>query len=346
MSLDPKITKDSAGMYWLNWTPDPTAEGYTFTTPGGSSRTFDPTLAKTRLGKHLTEPFTASVAALDVIKRSPESASYPPVVTPPNSRTPLSPNGPFREEQGDHFYRDGDGLVTEKLFVTSAPGYGIANMRWPISGPSTGIWNLRDCKVKDVSRTPPRAADGTAEAGFWIGEKTFGERLESWNSAWMEMFTGASCKGSRFVDVDLHDNPHVGLYMEHVSEDIEFRRSNFGGSRLGIKTDSSSINVEWWYQSNVYGPLLPYGGRAGSFNCKFIDCEIYCPPASHPYVCGAFLDAGTFGFEFINCRFHGPGNAIGLPNKLVDASKPNKVIDCVFENSGKKEPFYHDNAIG
>jgi hypothetical protein len=358
MSLNPKITKDSAGMYWLEWTPDSTAEGYGFTTPGGSSRTFDPTRTRTRLGKNLTEPVTASVGVLDVTKRSPESATYPSVVTPPTTRTPLPPVGPFREEQGDHFYRDGDGLKTEKLFVTKAPGYGIANMRWNGSAPvdqtlppaSTGNWEVRDCKAKDVSASPPRVMDGTGECGFWVGEKTLAERVEVWNCAWMNMVTLGNCKGSRFYDLDLHDNPHVGLYMEHGSTDLEFHRCNFGGPRLGIQPDSSSINVEWWYQDGVYSARYPgYNGRAGSFNCKFIDCEIYCSPPQGPKpyeVNGAFLDAGTFGFEFIRCRFYGPGNALGFPNKLADASKPNKVIDCVFDNGGRKEPSYHDNAIG
>lgn len=269
------------------------------------------------------------------------------VVPPSTGRKPNPPVGPFKEESGDHFYRDGDGLLTEKLFVTSAPGYGIGNMRWPYTGPSSGVWVLRDCKVKDVSRPVPGSADGTAEAGFWIGEKTQGERLESWNSAWMEMFTGAACQGSRFIDVDLHDNRHVGLYMEHVSRDVEFRRSSFGGSRFGVVTDSSSINVEWWYEDTVYGPTLPYNNRAGSFDCKFIDCEIYCPPATNQYVCGAFLDAGTFGFVFENCRFHGPGNALGFPNKRMNMAtdKQNKVVNCVFDNAGT-EVFYHDNVIG
>ena len=50
--LNPKITK-SLSTYYLEWTPDPTAEGYAFTTPSGSSRTFNSALAKTRLGSGL-----------------------------------------------------------------------------------------------------------------------------------------------------------------------------------------------------------------------------------------------------------------------------------------------------
>jgi len=160
----------------------------------------------------------------------------------------------------------------------------------------------------------------------------------------MGMFTGAACKGSRFTDVNLNGNPLVGLYMEHVSQDVEFRRSSFGFPQNGVTPQGSSINVEWWYNDPVYGPRLPWGGKAGSFSCRFFDCEIYCPVG--PYnMAGAFLDGGTFDFLFERCRFVGPGKSIGLPNKRVDMSKPNRVVDCVFENAGGG-PYFHDNGIG
>lgn len=267
------------------------------------------------------------------------------------------PVGPFTTLNTMQFFQDGNGLLTEKLFVDFTPingsnTAGIGNMRWPLAGASTGDWILRDCKVRNVSGIPPRIRDGTGEAGFWIGEKCIGSRLESWNSAWMEMYTGASCAGSRFDNVNLHDFPHVGLYMEHVTTDVEFTNSNFGGPTTAggnIAADASSINVEWWYMDEWYGPLLPHGGRAGSYNCKFIDCEIYCPAYTgwgKEYECkGAFLDAGTYGFQFIRCRFYGPGNALGFPNNRMVPSSPNIATDCIFDNAGS-QISYHDNAIG
>jgi hypothetical protein len=276
------------------------------------------------------------------IAKSSSSSSGGFVVNPPE--------GPFTTLTTEQFYRDGDGLVTEKLFVDFTPTTGsntagIGNMRWPYEGPSTGIWTLRDCKVRNVSAIPPRIRDGTGECGLWIGEKCVGSRLESWNSAWMEMVTLGAVAGSRFDNIDLHDNPHVALYMEHMSTDVEFRNSSIGGSRLGVVTDSSSINAEWWYNDNAYGPFFPFNNKAGSYSCRFIDCEIYCPPVLHPYVCGAFLDAGTFDFLFQRCRFWGPGNALGFPNNLINPSLPNRVVDCVFDNAGT-QVFYHGNAIG
>lgn len=274
--------------------------------------------------------------------------------SPPTSG-PLPPVGPFTLRTTGLFLRNGSGVTTEKQQVNFQSGNpataGIGNMRWPYAGDSTGTWQLRDCKVSGVAAVPPLSLDGTGEAGFWIGERTVGDRLEAWNNAWMNMVTLAACKGSRLSNVDLHDNPHVGLYMEHVSTDVEFRQSSFGGSRLGVVPDSSSINVEWWYADQVYGPTLPYGGRAGSYDCRFVDCAIYCPvytgQGKAHEVKGAFLDAGTFGFEFVRCRFWGPGNALGFPNKRVnmDPAKDNKVIDCLFENQGS-QITYHDNLIG
>jgi hypothetical protein len=76
MALKPYITKDATGVYWLHWTPDRSAEGYAFTTPGGTSRTFDPTLSKAKLGRW-KEPVKASVAALDVAPRPAETATWP-----------------------------------------------------------------------------------------------------------------------------------------------------------------------------------------------------------------------------------------------------------------------------
>jgi hypothetical protein len=82
MALNPNISKDKNGVHWLNWTPDPSAEGYAFVTPGGQSRTFDPKKGKTKLGK-CAEPVLASVAALDVTSRPQERATYPTTSLPP-----------------------------------------------------------------------------------------------------------------------------------------------------------------------------------------------------------------------------------------------------------------------
>lgn len=84
MSLNPKITApDAQGNQYLTWTPDPTAEGYAFTTPSGSSRSFNPLLKTAKLGRNLVQPVVATVAVLDVVARAAEKATYPTTSTPP-----------------------------------------------------------------------------------------------------------------------------------------------------------------------------------------------------------------------------------------------------------------------
>ncbi len=92
MALNPKITPpDSRGDQYLTWTPDPTADGYLFVTQTGSSRTFNPLLSKTKLGRNLPQPVVASVAVLDVTARPAESATYPEPIptTKPTMPFPL-----------------------------------------------------------------------------------------------------------------------------------------------------------------------------------------------------------------------------------------------------------------
>lgn len=93
MSLNPKITPpDSKGDQYLVWTPDPTGGGYKFTTPTGSSRTFNPLLSKTRLGRNLAQPFVVKIAVIDLSIRPAEEAVYP--ATNPTMPLPLGdPNG-------------------------------------------------------------------------------------------------------------------------------------------------------------------------------------------------------------------------------------------------------------
>lgn len=78
MALNPKITPpDVYDNQYLTWTPDPTAEGYAFITPNGSSRTFDRFLSRTKIGRNLPQPIIASVAVLDVSARPAETVTYP-----------------------------------------------------------------------------------------------------------------------------------------------------------------------------------------------------------------------------------------------------------------------------
>jgi len=283
----------------------------------------------------------------------------PPPPPDPSTRpfTPAAPQGTLVKKTGIQELRDGDGALTEKVEVTSSTNFGFLNQRWNGSAPanqqlpppSTGTWILRDCKAHDIAASPPRSMDGTGEVGFQIGEKTIGERLEAWNCAWMAMCTLANCAGSRFKDLNFHDGPHVDLYMEHVSEDIVFDHCSFGkGASI---RDASPLNVEWTYMDAVYAARYGMGGKAGSRNCTFVNCDFFCPLSpdeshwSAYHVAGAFLDAGTYDFRFDKCYFYGPGRSVGHPQHLLDPTKPNQFINCIYDNA-KGAPYTHGNLIG
>jgi hypothetical protein len=76
VSLNPRITKDSAGVLWLEWDPDPTSDGYYLYRDGAQiSRTFDPARRKAKLGVAATA--NAGVARADVTLSPVETAAYP-----------------------------------------------------------------------------------------------------------------------------------------------------------------------------------------------------------------------------------------------------------------------------
>lgn len=323
MSLNPKINKDASGTYWLEWTPDPTAEGYAFVTPNGRSRSFDPTLARTKLGKGLAEPVKATVAAQDVTVRAAEEAQYPPVVPPDPPPSGIAPPvGPFITKDGGNtqsfavFSRDPGSPDIGKLDVKNYTGYGVAQMAWnggPV--PSTGTSHIHDIIVRPKIGTN-RSQNGTAEAGIWLGQRTLAERLLILAGDWMGGWTGAVFTGT-MQDFQILGVPFVGLYNEHRTVDAIFRR-------FRIESAATGINIEWWY------------GGEGSRNLTFEDG--YIKSASGTAV---FVDAGNYGMVFRRCHFEGN---VFFPKRLVDPSKPNVLENCTFGPGFSLK--YHDNAIG
>jgi len=91
-SLNPQITVDEKGVAWLDFTPDPTAEGYKGTGATGKPwHTWDKAHTHVKLGdaEDLPAEYECQVSALDV--RAPETAYWP---TPPPSPEP-EPVGDF-----------------------------------------------------------------------------------------------------------------------------------------------------------------------------------------------------------------------------------------------------------
>ncbi len=240
------------------------------------------------------------------------------------------PVGPFTvldgggtQESGVFLY-DRGGSAIRKQQVSHYKGYGIGNMDYNPPQAPTGRTIVEDCIATDITASPPASRNGTAEAGFWFGNPTDAKRLVAKRCAWMGMWTGAKCSGSIIEDFELLEMPKTGLYVEHVTANAVFRRGR-------IKAQGTGIVVEWWYGGN------------GSHDLTFEDLDIYCPKAG-PNSGGMFLDAGTYGCTIRRVRFWGPGDAIGLPNKLA-VNTPNVVDSCVFENLGR-HVWRHDNGIG
>jgi hypothetical protein len=287
-------------------------------------------------------PTTSSwYQALELINPQPAPTPAPPppapTPTPPPSPTAF-PDPPVGAVIGPPiFLRSTAAATTTKLHVASSSDDGIGNMVWPPK-PSTGVWTLQDCIAENCAANPPRSLNGTGEAGFWIGQQTNADRLVATNCAWMGMWTGAYVNGSTISNFDLSGNPHVGLYCEHVTSEVTFDRF-----KINHAGDGNAVNVEWWYADSVYGPLLPYGGKAGSGNITWQNFDITVPAGKWAF----FLDAGTFGCTIQNGIIRGAGNGIAHPANLVDPTKPN-VIDWAsiqFLATGQKE-LVHNNAIG
>lgn len=249
---------------------------------------------------------------------------------------PREPQGTLRKLEGAEtqqsglFNRDPGSPDIGGLQVSGYTSYGVAHMAWNGQAvSSTGRSHIHDCVVEDIAANPPRAMDGTGEAGFWLGQRTLAERLVARRCAWMGMWTGAACDGSTIQDFQLLEMPHVGLYVEHVTANTVFQRFRI---ELQQGADGNAVNIEW-----------TYGGK-GSHDLTFTDFDIYVPAGCW----GFFLDAGTYGCRILNGRIRGPGNAVAHPYNLADPSRPNLVDWASIDTSqltGQRE-LVHANAIG
>ncbi len=274
---------------------------------------------------------------------------------------PAPPEGPFTFRDGNFavdsfpetFIRTAGAATLTKQQQQEVTGWGIGSMQfYPPASPITGISTFEDCISTDVFASPPGARGGTGEANFWFGNRTEARRLYAARTGWMAMFTGSWCSDSIIEDFEIEQAP-VGVYIEHVTRNTIFRRFKIhniadqtvaGGSEPGNILQARSISIEWWYADSVYGPSLPYGGKAGSYNLTFEDGDIYCPAGSGARA-GVFVDAGTFGLTFRRCRFWGPGRALVLPNNRIGGGPDAVIENCIFQQSGANVT-YHNNAIG
>ena len=272
-------------------------------------------------------------------------ATTPPPPPPPTTGLVIAaPVGPFTTLDGGGtaqsgvFDRSNGSPLIEKKYAKRYTGYGIANMGYWVPQPSTGTSTIRDCIAEDITANPPRSMNGTGEAGFWIGQRTNATRLVARRAAWMGMWTGAQCNGSLITDFELLEMPHVGLYVEHVTQFTTFR--NFR-----IKSADNGVNVEWWYADSAYSPFVvnnPRPGKAGSHDLVFENFDV----RSDNGWC-FFLDAGTYNVTIRNGKLSGR-NGIAIPANKANPSGYITIDWASIDSTGLtgQRTMTHSNPIG
>ncbi len=279
------------------------------------------TMAKTT--KAFDQAATDAIHSLDNRITALENPTVPPVTPPAGGLVIAPPQQPLTTVPPIYLPTNLPG-TTEKQRVTTSPTDGLRLMKWP-PAKSTGRYTLRDLQVDHVAASPPRSADGTKEAGYWIGQTSDAYRLVAEDCAWMGLWTGCMVDGSDIHDIELLKMPHVGIYCEHITRNTHFH--NFRVQIIDNPAKEAAVKCEWWYRNPTYGPMLPYNGLSGTYSNTFENFEIIIPPG----VWAFRLEPGTFDTTIRNGKIiytdpDGPGNlGISHPTILVDPAKPNKI---------------------
>ena len=164
------------------------------------------------------------------------------------------------------------GFVARRIVARDFSDYGVlVDANEPDADTGTRFL-LEDLDVANVSRRPPRSANGTAEACVWIGNTGIVRRVRVRNCAWMGVWTGTSATKVLVEDVDVDRTP-TGIYIEHFTRDSTFQAIHVR-SRVRI-----GVVAEW------ANPEL--GGRPASVD-NVIQDSVF-----ESYLCGVYLDEGT-----------------------------------------------------
>lgn len=137
------------------------------------------------------------------------------------------------------------GLVIQRCVINTATGNGLRLSDNSIA--STAVINtITDLDISNVSYATPGSANGTSEAGLWIGHQVTNTvtRIKVRNTGWMGMWTGNRCHFTNFSHLDIDQcgpNGGVGFYLEHTSHVITIDTFKIG------PTVSVGFNHEWDY---------------------------------------------------------------------------------------------------
>jgi hypothetical protein len=164
------------------------------------------------------------------------------------------------------------GFVAKRIVARDFTDYGVlVDANEPDADTGTRFL-LEDLDVANVSRRPPRSANGTAEACVWIGNTGIVRRVKVRNCAWMGVWTGTSATGALVEDVDVDRTP-TGIYIEHFTRDSTFQAIHVRPRvRIGV--------VAEWANPEV-------GGRPASVD-NVIQDSVF-----ESHLCGVYLDDGT-----------------------------------------------------
>jgi hypothetical protein len=164
------------------------------------------------------------------------------------------------------------GFVAKRIVARDFTDYGVLVDANEPDADTGARFVLEDLDVANVSRRPPRSANGTAEACVWIGNTGIVRRVRVRNCAWMGLWTGTATTGALVEDVDVDRTP-TGIYIEHFTRDSTFQAIHVRPRvRIGVV-------AEW------ANPEL--GGRPASID-NVIQDSVF-----ESYLCGVYLDDGT-----------------------------------------------------
>jgi hypothetical protein len=194
------------------------------------------------------------------------------------------------------------GFVAKRIVARDFTDYGVlVDANEPDADTGTRFL-LEDLDVANVSRRPPRSANGTAEACVWIGNTGIVRRVRVRNCAWMGVWTGTSATGALVEDVDVDRTP-TGIYIEHFTRDSTFQAIHVRPRvRIGV--------VAEWANPEV-------GGRPASVD-NVIQDSVF-----ESQLCGVYLDEGTTRTTVRRSAFRSQtwaaiGNYRGRDNRFSD----------------------------
>lgn len=157
------------------------------------------------------------------------------------------------------------------------------------------ITTITDINIDGVTRTPPGASNGTAEAGLWVGHPVTNPvaRVKIRNVAWAGLETVNNSWDTTFTDLDIdmggvNSYAGVGVYMEHFTRFDTFTRFTLARCNTGF-------NGEW------------NEGVAGNAGAHFVTIQngiINALNASNTgNKAGVYLDEGSESTTVTNVTF-------------------------------------------